>query len=389
VNEVSDFEAARSALHKRSAEILALTEQLVRINSYSANTEGVNAVGQTLVEALAPHHLTVVRTPSATTGDHLTFSTKAADAGPAILLIGHHDTVFPPGSFDGFRVEGDLAHGPGVLDMKSALAMVIVVLRALADVSVLNTMPLRFISVGDEETGSHSSRPMLETLAKQGRCGLVFEAGRAGDAIITMRRGSGNAIVKARGRAAHAGNALSEGRNAIWALAKFIDRAQPLTDFARGVSVNVGLVRGGTSRNTVAEHAVAELDLRFSDASGRDALLDSLHEVAREASHEIDGCHLEVEVQISRNPLMQTADSHALCQRYAACQLAAGMFASESPLVGGGSDANTVATVGLPVIDGLGPRGRHFHTHDEYIEISSLLPKAEALLRFLFTELHP
>lgn len=383
---MSDFDAALSALQKRSAEMLALTEQLVRINSYSGHHEGVNAVGQALVEALASHHLTVARTVSATTGDHFSFSSKAAETEPAVLLIGHHDTVFPPGSFEGFRVEGDFAHGPGVLDMKGALAMVIVVLRALDDVGALTALPVRFVSVGDEEIGSHSSRPMLETLAKSARCALVFEAGRAGDAIITARRGSGNAIVKARGRAAHAGNALKDGRNAIWALAKFIDRAQTLTDFSRGVSVNVGLVRGGTSRNTVAEHAVAELDLRFSDASGRDRLLDALHEAAQAAARQIEDCHVEVEVQISRNPLTPTSDSHALYERYAACQRAASMDAIESPLVGGGSDANTVATVGLPVIDGLGPRGRDFHTHDERVEISSLMPKAEALLRFLLTE---
>ncbi len=384
---MSDFDAALSALHKRSAEILALTEQLVRINSYSANHEGVNAAGLALVEALAPLHLSVARTASATTGDHFAFSSKAAEDQPAILLVGHHDTVFPPGSFEGFRVEGDFAHGPGVLDMKGALAMIVVVLRALHDAGALSKMPLRFISVGDEEIGSHSSRPMLETLAKQARSGLVFEAGRAGDAIITARRGSGNAIVKSRGRAAHAGNALKDGRNAIWALSKFIDRAQTLTDFKRGISVNVGIVRGGTSRNTVAEHAVAELDLRFSDADGRDSLLDALHEAALDASRQIEGCHVEVEVQISRNPLTSTPHTHALYERYAACQRAAGMAAIESALVGGGSDANTVATVGLPVIDGLGPRGSDFHTHDERMEISSLMPKAEALLRFLCGEL--
>lgn len=378
---------ALSALSARDGEILALTEQMVRINSYTNNVPGVNAVGAQLREALPEAGLSLEVTPGANTGDHLTFSTPAAANAPAILLIGHHDTVFPPGTFEHFEIDGDVARGPGVLDMKGGLSIVAVVLRALNDANLLDRMPLRFVSVGDEEIGSPSSRPMLEALATKARGGLVFEAGRSGDAIITARRGSGTATVLSHGKAAHAGNALASGRNAIWALAKFIDLVQPLTDEARGVSVNVGLVSGGSARNTVPAEARCDLDLRFGDMAGEQDLTHSVLEAARRAAESIEGTRVEAHIEVTRRPWSPTAESLALCDRYAACQLEAGLLAARAPRMGGGSDANTVASVGLPAIDGLGPRGGGFHTHDEHISIVSLQLKAEALLRFLVREL--
>lgn len=379
--------SALSALSARDGEILTLTEQMVRVNSYTNNIAGVNLVGGHLRDALSGTGLLLEVTPGKATGDHLTFSTPAAANAPAILLIGHHDTVFPPGTFERFEVDGDVARGPGVLDMKGGLSIVAVVLRALSDANLLERMPLRFISVGDEEVGSPSSRPVLEALAAKARAGLVFEAGRMGDAIITARRGSGNATVLSHGKAAHAGNALSSGRNAIWALAKFIDSVQPLTDEARGLSVNVGLVSGGSARNTVPAEARCELDLRFSDAAGEQDLTRSLYEAAKRAAESIEGTRLDTQIEITRRPWSPSEENLALCDRYAQSQREAGLFAERAPRMGGGSDANTVAAVGLPAIDGLGPRGSGFHTHDEHISIASLHLKAEALLRFLVREL--
>ena len=378
---------ALSALHAHADAALTLLEQLVRVNSHSGNVHGVNAVGTLLSDRL--RGLPLDRTVSADAQGvaHLSFATQAAATEKSVLLIGHHDTVFPPGEFEGFEVRGDLAHGPGVLDMKGGLALIVQVLSALHDVGLLARLPIRFVSVGDEETGSQGSRALLAALAEQARCGLVFEAGRAGDAIITARRGSGQARVSARGRAAHAGNALAEGRSAIWALAKFVDRV--LSDNGRipGASVSVGIIAGGTARNTVPEQAAAELDLRFSDEAGKRAVEQLLADAAREATAEIDGTHIEIVPGSARLPWPRNAPSAALCARYAVAARAAGLGDAEAPLIGGGSDANTVGSLGLPTIDGLGPRGRGFHTKDEQVSLSSLPLKAEALLRFLLTEL--
>ena len=377
---------ALAVLKRRSPEILALTEAWVRVNSHSRNVPGVDRTGRLICEALDGLPLSLRVFPGAPWGDHLCFSTPAAERLPALLLIGHHDTVFPEHTFEGFRSDGVHAHGPGVLDMKGGLAIISVVLGVLHEVGLLAAMPLRFITVGDEEVGSPTSRVLLEELARTASSALVFEAGRTADAIVTSRRGSGFARVHAFGRAAHAGNALAEGRNAIWALARYVDRIQTAHDTLRGGSISTGLFHGGSARNTVAEHAEAEFDLRFVDSAAQTAVEELLRTTARDIQVELDGIRVEVETTVTRRPLEAAPASSALCKRYGDFQRAAGLLSGEAPRQGGGSDANTVAACGLPVIDGLGPRGRGYHTHDEQIEIASLAMKAEALLRFLLAE---
>ncbi len=377
---------ALESLALGAGRALPLLEKLVRTNSHSANVAGVNAVGHLLIEALARLPLQLTVDQSETGVRHLNFFTARAQSEPSVLLIGHHDTVFPPGEFDGFEIAGDVARGPGVLDMKGGLVMIVQVLHALSASGLLARLPLRFISVGDEEVGSPTSRKLLEELARGARAALVFEAGRAGDAIITARRGAGRAKVTVHGRAAHAGNALAEGRSAIWALAKYVDRVQSWNGACAGASASVGLVRGGSARNTVPEQACAEIDLRFGDPAGREAVEHVLREAAHEAERAIEDTRFEVEIEISREPWPRQAGSAALAMRYAEAQRAAGLLASEAPVIGGGSDANTVGALGVPAIDGLGPRGAGFHTRAEYLELSSLPKKAEALLRFLLGE---
>ncbi len=372
-------------LSARAPEILALTERMVRINSHTRNAQGVDAVGRVLAAALPSRSLVRREQPAEGFGTHLCFETAQAGKAPCLLLIGHHDTVFPPGSFEGFRQEGAHAFGPGVLDTKGGLALIAVVLSVLDEAGALASLPLRFISVSDEEVGSPTSRAWLEQLARGAQAALVFEAGRAGDKLITSRRGVGSALCIAHGKAAHSGNALAEGRNAIWALARFIDHAQRMNAMIVGASLNVGLVRGGSARNTVPERAECELDLRFSDAEGQHALAAALAGAAQDAGSEVEGTRFELTTHIARKPWARSAASSELCARYGACQRESGLGSGETDTIGGGSDANTVGALGVPAIDGLGPRGRGFHTHDEQIEVASLALKAEALLRFLWS----
>jgi glutamate carboxypeptidase len=357
-----------------------LLERLVNVNSHTANVAGVNRVGELIIEALRDLPLSVEVEAAPNGAHHLSFATAHAAHEPAILLVGHHDTVFPPGTFEGYTEQGDIARGPGVLDMKGGLAIIIEALRQLE----LASMPLRFVTVADEEIGSPSGKKLLSDLVPRCRSALVFEAGRAGDAIITARRGSGNGVARALGKAAHAGNALSEGRNAIWALAKFVDAVSSRQGSIPGASANVGLIAGGTARNTVPDRASAELDLRFSDRAGQETMFALLHEAA---AIDLEGTRVELDLQISRMPWARTAESAALAERYGACAREAGLAYSLALPIGGGSDANTVGAMGLPAIDGLGPRGKGFHTPDEYIELSSLALKADALTRFLRAEL--
>jgi glutamate carboxypeptidase len=313
-------------------------------------------------------------------GDHFVWSTRAP--GPPILLIGHHDTVFPPGYFEGWSVEGTRAVGPGVLDMKGGLSLIWGVLATLEERGLLGALPLRVVSVADEEIGSTESRPHLERLAQGAACALVFESGRMNDGVVTQRKGTGTLSVNFEGLAAHAGNGHAKGINALWAMARFIDAAQSLTDYARGITVNVGLCQGGTSINTVPSAAECSLDIRFERSEDARGLLSALRVAAEQAAATV-GAKVRIGGGTNRPPLERTAASASLYEEYAACAQAAGLGHAEHPLVGGGSDANTVAAVGVPAIDALGPRGDGFHTTSEWVELTSFLPKAQALLRFL------
>lgn len=379
-------EAAIALMHGRVAQMHRLTRRLVETNSYSKNVEGVNAVGELLRQAFGELGLDLRVIKGGTGfGDHYVWSTQCAGEQPPILLIGHHDTVFPPGHFEGWREEGTLAYGPGCLDMKGGLALIWGVMSALAAQRLIDECPLVIVSVADEEIGSIDSKPHLEALAEKASCALVFEAGRTGDRIVTRRRGTGGVRAIATGVAAHAGNAHHLGKNAIWSLARFIDFAQGRTNYERGLTVSVGLISGGTSANTVPDGAEAMLDVRFDTVADAHHLMGDLERAANDLA--IEGTKIRLEGGIKRLPMQKTSASEALYREYADAQRAAGLGSEEHPLVGGGSDANTVAGVGLAAIDGLGPRGAGFHTTDEHIDLNSFGPKAEALLRFLCTRL--
>ncbi len=365
--------------------MLALTRQWVEVNSYTSNLDGVAKVGVLLREAFAIPSLSLTAIPVDGFAEHLVWRTPASHTKPPILLVGHHDTVFPQGHFEGWRDAGDgKAIGPGALDMKGGLAIIRTALAALDAAGVLADLPIIAISVSDEEVGSPTSAPHLRELAKGAACALVFESGRANDMIITRRKGVGAMTVVAHGKAAHAGNNHKDGANAIVALAKFIADAAALTDYARGVTVNVGQITGGTSKNTVPERAECSLDLRYETVADAESLVAALRAAAESAAASVSGVRVDVSGGANRLPLEKTAASAALKDEYAACARACGLGDGEAPLLGGGSDANTVAPLGVPAIDGLGPRGAGFHTTNEFVELSTFVPKCEALVRFLW-----
>ena len=359
--------------------------ELVEISSHSPDLDGVTKSAECFVaqlRALAGDALEggVFSSPSGKYGAHVSMRT-AGDG--AVLLVGHHDTVFPKATFHGYREDGALLRGPGVLDMKGGLVVVGYALGALRHAGLLPRVPVRVVSVADEEIGSPEGRTLVLEAARGASAALVFESGRVGDQIVTRRKGIGAMTVVAHGKAAHAGNNHADGVNAIWAMARFIERAQELTDYERGVTVNVGKISGGIGKNTVPDRAEALVDVRFLTARDGEQLLGALRDAAEAAAEKVFGARLEVHGGISRHPLERTDASAMLMAEYASCARAAGLGADEAPLIGGGSDANTVAAAGVPAIDGLGPRGKGFHTVDEFIERDTLIPKAAALVRFL------
>jgi glutamate carboxypeptidase len=379
-------DAIHASLEGREAAMLAFIERLVNVNSFTDHREGGLAVSEMLADELSTVEGVSVRVvPSTRFAPHLVATTRAAEqsAEGAIAVVGHFDTVFPPGTFEGFTRDGTLARGPGVLDMKGGLVMALEALRALAAAGILERAPVRFVIVSDEEVGSPEGQDVIRRELAGAACALVLEAGRAADRIITARKGTGSAKVVAHGKAAHAGNAHDKGANAIWALARFVDRAQALTDYARGVTVNVGKIGGGQSKNTVPDLADGSVDFRFERLADGEATFAALRAAAAAAAESIPGTAIDVSGGPARLPLERTDQNVALYREYAACARAVGLGDGEAPMLGGGSDASTTAAMGIPSIDGLGPRGSGFHTRDELIEVATLVPKAEALARFV------
>jgi glutamate carboxypeptidase len=388
---MSDDVLARALewLQGQQSPMEGLIEELVDVSSHTPDLDGTTRVAHTYAEAtrhLCRGHLQggQVASPSGKAGAHVVLSTPGENA---VLLVGHHDTVFPKGTFDGFREDGEILRGPGVLDMKGGLVVISYALAALAEAGVLEKIPLRVVSVSDEETGSLEGRQFVLEAARGASCALVFESGRVNDQIVTRRKGIAGITVTAHGQAAHAGNAHKEGINAIWALSRFVDVAQKMTDYERGVTVNVGKFTGGIGKNTVPERAEALVDFRFLTGSDGEAVLAAMRAAAAAAAASVPGARIDVAGGISRMPLERTDASARLLAEYGASARAAGLGSDEAPLIGGGSDANTVASAGLPAIDGLGPRGKGFHTVDEFVERKTLLPKTEALVRFLMGRL--
>jgi glutamate carboxypeptidase len=361
---------------------------LVEVNSFTENVDGGRRVGSMLLELFAISGLVSRLKPSARYADHLLFASRSAEpAAPRpVALIGHLDTVFRPGTFEGFRRDGDLARGPGVLDMKGGLVVVAFAVQALAETIGLDAVvPLRIAIVADEEVGSPEGQEIIREWIAGADAALVFEAGRADppDAIITRRKGTGGITARAFGTAAHAGNNHKDGVNALWAIARFTDRIQQLTDYDRGVTVNVGRIVGGQGRNTVPEEAEAVVDIRFCTPADADALVAAIHRAAEEAQASVPGSRITIEGGVARLPLERTEASGELMHAYAACARTSGLGGDEAPLIGGGSDASTSSAMGIASIDGLGPRGAGFHTDKERIEVATLVPKAQALARFL------
>lgn len=328
--------------------------------------------------------------PEGRFADHRVYATPATGDGTAAALVGHIDTVFPRSTgFLHWRREGDRGHGPGALDMKSGLVAMLAALRALAAVDPARAarLALRLVVVTDEEVSSPSSRALWPALLPRVSHALVLESGRDEDRIVIARKGSASYTVSAHGRAAHSGNKHAEGRSAIHALCLLVPSIEALTDYATGLTVSVGLISGGTARNTVPETARCEVDARFervADAEKLDAAMRALE--AMPLPGRLADVRIEVGGGIARPPMEATDAMRALAERYGAHARRAGLGAGPAPLQGGGSDANLIAAAGVPCIDGLGPAGQHYHRTDEWCSLDSLRRRTQALVTFLAEE---
>jgi glutamate carboxypeptidase len=297
-----------------------------------------------------------------------------------ILLLGHLDTVWPLGTLRTmpWRMNDGRFYGPGVLDMKSGVAMALAAIRALNQLGI--SRPITLLLNPDEEVGSPVSRPITERLALASQCVLVLEAAQ-GLACKTARKGVGDYHLHVTGVASHSGVDFGKGHSAILELARLLQTIAGFTDLRRGITVNPGVISGGTRSNVVAEHAFADIDVRIARANNA-TRVDKLFRSLRCAD---PGCKLEVTGGINRPPMERKPGIVALYKQ--ACRLAADLgFQLDEASTGGGSDGNFTAALGVPTLDGLGAVGEGAHAAQESIVIEHLVPRT-ALLAALLADL--
>ena len=298
-----------------------------------------------------------------------------------ILLIGHHDTVWPIGTLARmpFRVQRGRAYGPGVLDMKAGIVLVIAAVRALQSLGVEPACPVRLFLYPEEETGSEAFRREIERQAKGSRAVLVLEPAADG-ALKTARKGVGEFRLTVEGRSAHAGINPGAGVNAIGELARQILRIEKLAEPRRGLTLNVGVIEGGTRPNVVPEIARARVDVRIPRIADQELIEEKVF--ALKAVH--PEARLKIEGGINRPPMepAMTADLFAKAKRLAD-QLG---FEVKGAATGGGSDGNFSAALGIPTLDGLGGVGDGAHARHEHVIVREL-PRRAALLAALLATL--
>jgi glutamate carboxypeptidase len=358
--------------------MLELIGELVNIDSGSYDKSGVEAVGRRLVRFFEENGLIVAIEPHETFAPaiHVRLDATRSNEKP-IVLMGHRDTVFATGAGPRrpFRVEHGRAYGPGVSDMKAGLVMNAFVLAAIKRFGGAPA-PVVGLITSDEEIASPSSRPVIERVARAARCLFNAEPGRPSGNIVTGRKGGVFLRFEVFGRAAHSGGAFEKGISAIGELAHKIVAMHKVTDLARGVTVNVGIVTGGQSVNTTAPHAEGQIDLRYVKPTDRARALASLQEIVDTAV--VPGTTARLEVLGEFLPLTTTGAAQELFASYQAAAADAGL-SIQGEFSGGCADSGFSAGVGCPTLCATGPVGGNAHTAEEYLEVASLVPRAQAL----------
>ncbi len=332
-------------------------ETLVKINSFTTNKHGVDAVGNQLGSWCEELGLQQRQFSRELIGDHRLFYSPST-AGQKILLVGHLDTVFPAGQFEVWRGDDEWIYGPGVCDMKGGL---IVALEALRNVYRTNKKieNIDYLCVSDEETGSDDSNSLTAELCSKYDYVMVFEAAGAAMELVIGRKGVGTWTIDIEGQAAHAGNKYSEGIDANLEAAHKLQKLVAMTDLDQGSTVNVGKMQGGIGANTISPQASLVVEMRFTCGPERDRLLAGLDSIVAEAA--VPGISARLSGRLQRDVMEPNARQAALVEKIREI--------SNQPILtelrGGGSDANITAASGVVTLDGFGPFGDGDHTVHE------------------------
>ncbi len=363
-------------LAEQRPAMLALLEQLVNTDSGSYDKAGVDAAGAHIQSFLDQHGIVHDTVPNERFGDGIR-ATVGAGSNTTILLMGHRDTVFPKqeASRRPFRIANGRAYGPGVADMKAGLVMNAFVLAAFEKFGGAPA-PLVGLFTADEEIGSPSSRPLIESEARRARAVFNSEPGRPSGAVVSGRKGGVFMRFEVTGKAAHSGANFSAGISAIDELARKVIALHAITDLDKGTTVNVGLISGGQTVNTVAPWAKGEIDLRYVTPADREVAMARISEII--ATSFVAGTSATLEIAGEFLPLVESPDGKRLFDLYTACAGQLGLKVG-AEFTGGCADSGFAANVGAPTLCATGPVGGLAHTPEEYLEVETIVPRAQTL----------
>ena len=364
--------------------MLSALERMVNTDGGSYDKAGVDAVGDQVREFLQGHGIEVETVRGERHGDCLRALVggaggQAGNARENIVLMGHRDTVFPQGEPDRrpFRIEGGRAYGPGVCDMKAGIVLNMFMLAAFQKFGGAPG-PMVGLFTGDEEIGSPEGRAVIEAEARGARVVFNSEPGRMSGNVVTGRKGGVFSVFDIVGKASHSGGNFEAGISAIGELAQKIIAIHALTDLARGITLNVGLVSGGQSVNTVAPAAQGQIDLRYIHPEDREEVMDRLHAII--AHSFIPGTRATLTIKGEFLPLTQSPAAARLFTLYQGAAAEAGLAIS-GEFSGGCADSGFTAAQGAPTICAVGPIGGLAHSPDEFMEVGSFVPRAQAMAR--------
>lgn len=372
--------------HSQTDKMLDLLIHLVEIESPSTDKAAVDRLGEWLAGELRQLGAQVEIDRQAKAGNNLTARWNPQPGQAGILALCHMDTVYAAGTLAQrpLRIErqgqGGRLYAPGGLDMKGGIACFLTAIRRLQELGQMPNRPITALFTSDEETGSIHSRDLIQRTAAQAELALCLEPALPDGSLKTARKGTGELVITTTGQAAHAGVDHARGRNAIEELAHHILAVQALTDYTTGTTLSVGKVEGGTRTNVVPDRARAVVDLRVPnpEEAGR------IRQWASAVKPYLEGTSVTVTVHQDRPPMPRDERMAATFHKVQAIGVRLGLQFGEGS-TGGGSDANYVAPLGIPVMDGLGPIGEGAHSEREYVQIESL-PERAALLAALITE---
>jgi glutamate carboxypeptidase len=358
--------------------MMRLVEALVEVESPSDDKAAVDRCGALLANRLQEVGGEIARVSSATAGDHLRVSFGSGSR--QVLLLGHFDTVWPVGQLEKMpiRREGGRLHGPGIFDMKAGIGLGALATRAVLEVAAPAQHRIVMLWTTDEEVGSRTSRALIEAEARQSDAVLVLEPSLPGGVLKTSRKGVGQYEIVVSGVAAHSGVDPGKGVSAIRELARQLLAIESLQDLDRGISVNVGIVSGGSRANVVADRARAIVDARaetMADAAALDARMRAL-------APQLAGASLQIEGGFERPPMERTAGVARLFDIARQVGAELGLDVKEGG-TGGGSDGNFTAALGVPTLDGLGAVGDGAHALHEHVDIEAMVPRAALIAGIL------